>query len=75
MEANGYSRHGKWLRDWRSACSDEFFVLGNWDESAGCQQFVATADDYGSLTLNLRLPDCLVGEQGKYPVIKGMRFA
>ena len=50
-------------------------MLGNWDETAGCQLFVATADDYGSLNLNLRLPDCLVGEQGKYLVIEGMRFA
>ena len=74
LEANGYSNHGEWLRDWRDARSDEFFVLGSRDETAGCQLCVASVDDYGSLTLRLRLPDCLAGEQGKYLVIPGIRF-
>ena len=71
LEANGYSDHGEWLRDWRSARSDEFFVLGSRDETAGCQLCVTTVDDDGSLTLRLRLPDCLAGEHGKYLVIPG----
>ncbi len=29
LTANGYASHGEWLRDWRSARSDEFFVLGS----------------------------------------------
>ena len=74
LEANGYSNHGEWLRDWRDARSDEFFVLGSRDETAGCQLCVASVDDDGSLTLRLRLPDCLAGEQGKYLVIPGIRF-
>ena len=75
LEANGYSNHGEWLRDWQGARSDEFFVLGSRDETAGCQLCVATVDDDGSLTLRLRLPDCLAGEHGKYLVIKGVKFA
>ena len=74
LEANGYSSHEEWLRDWRSARSDEFFVLGSREETAGCQLCVATVADDGSLTLRLRLPDCLAGEQGKYLVIPGVRF-
>ena len=74
LEANGYSNHGEWLRDWRAARSDEFFVLGSRDETGGCQLCVAAVDDDGSLTLRLRLPDALAGEQGKYLVIKGVRF-
>ena len=74
LEANGYSNHDEWLRDWRSARSDEFFVLGSRDETAGCQLCVATVGDDGSLTLRIRLPDCLAGEQGKYLVIPGVRF-
>ena len=74
LGANGYSNHGEWLRDWRDARSDEFFVLGSRDETAGCQLCVASVDDYGSLALRLRLPDCLAGEQGKYLVIPGIRF-
>ena len=74
LGANGYSNHAEWLKDWRTARSDEFFVLGSRDETAGCQLCVATVDDDGSLTLRLRLPDALAEEQGKYLVIPGIRF-
>ena len=74
LGANGYSSHGEWLRDWRSARSDEFFVLGSRDETAGCQLCVATVADDGSLTLRLRLPDCLAGEHGKHLVSPGVQF-
>ena len=74
LEANGYSSHAEWLRDWHSARSDEFFVLGSRDETAGCQLCMATVGDDGSLTLRLRVPDALAGEQGKYLVIPGIRF-
>ena len=74
LEANGYASHAEWLRDWQTARSDEFFVLGSRDETAGCQLCVATVGDDGSLTLRLRLPDALGGEHGKYLVIPGIRF-
>ena len=75
LEANGYISHEEWLRDWRSARRDEFFVLGSRDEKSGCQLCVAMVDDKGSLTLRLRMPDCLAGEHGKYLTIEGVRFA
>ena len=74
LEANGYSSHEEWLKDWRNARNDEFFVLGGKDETAACQLYVATVADDASLTLRLRLPDCLAGDQGKYLVIPGVRF-
>ena len=73
LEAKGYASHQEWLRDWRDARGDEFFVLGSRDETAGCQLCVATVADDGTLTL--RLPDCLAGEHGKYLVIEGVWFA
>ena len=46
---------------------------------AGCtwgwRLCVATIGDNGTLTLRLRLPDCLAEEYGKYVVIAGVRFA
>ena len=75
LEANGYVSHAEWLADWRDARSDEFFVLGSRDETAGCQLCVATVADDGSLTLRLRLPDSLAGQHGKYLTIQGVRFA
>ena len=74
LESNGYTSHEEWLRDWRDARSDEFFVLGSRDETGGCQLCVATVGDDGSLMLRLRLPDSLAEEQGKYLVIPGIRF-
>ena len=75
LVANGYASHDEWLRDWRSARSDEFFVLGSRDETAGCQLCVATVAEDGSLSLRLRLPDCLASQQGKYLTIDGVLAA
>ena len=72
---NGYSSHQEWLRDWQDARSDEFFVLGSRDETAGCQLCVAMVADDGTLTLRLRMPDCLADRHGKYLVIRGVRFS
>ena len=75
LEANGYRSHAEWLQDWQEARSSEFFVIGSRDETAGCQLCVATIADDGSLTLRLRMPDCLAQEYGKYVVIENVRFA
>ena len=75
LEANGYESHAEWLQDWQDARSNEFFVLGSRDETAGCQLCVAAVDDDGSLTLRLRMPDCLAQQYGKYVVIENVRFA
>ena len=75
LETNGYASHEEWLRDWREARSDEFFVLGSRDETAGCHLCVAAVADDGTLTLRLRLPDCLANQHGKYLVMQGVRFA
>ena len=75
LEANGYTSHEEWLRDWRYARSNEFFVLGSRDETAGCQLCVASIAEDGSLTLRLRMPDCLAGQYGKYLKIGNVYFA
>ena len=75
LEANGYGSHEEWLSEWRDARSDEFFVLGSRDETAGCQLCVTSVADDGRLTLRLRMPDCLANQHGKYLVIEGVRFA
>ena len=71
---NGYASHQEWLADWQDARSDEFFVLGSRDETAGCQLCVATVSDDGTLTLRLRMPDCLAGQHGQYLTIEGVHF-
>ena len=74
LTANGYASHQAWLADWQDARSDEFFVLGSRDETSGCQLCVATVADDGTLTLRLRMPDCLAGQHGKYLTIEGIHF-
>ena len=75
LEANGYASHDEWLRDWQGARSDEFFVLGSRDETGGCQLCVAGIAEDGSLTLRLRMPDCLADRHGKYVTMEGVNFA
>ena len=75
LEANGYGSHEEWLAGWRDARDGEFFVLGSRDETGGCQLCVAGIVGDGSLTLRLRMPDCLAGQHGKYLVIEGVKFA
>ena len=75
LETNGYTSHEEWLGDWQAARSDEFFLLGSRDETAGCQLCVASIADDGTLTLRLRMPDCLASDHGKYLVIEGVKFA
>ena len=74
LEANGYASHEEWKRDWQSARSDEFFVIGSKDEKSGCQLCVATVQDDGLITLRLRMPDALAEEHGKYLVMEGIDF-
>ena len=74
LHANGYGSHEEWLSDWRDARSDEFFVLGSRDETAGCQLCVATIAEDGSLNLRVRMPDALAEQHGKYLLIQNVRF-
>ena len=75
LAENGYASHGEWRGDWHEARRDEFFVLGSKDETSGCQLCVAAVSDDGSLSLRLRIPDCLVPRYGKYVTFMGVRFA
>ena len=75
LAANGYASREAWLAEWRDVRSDEFFVLGSRDETAGCQLCVAAVNDDGTLTLRLRMPDGLAGLHGKYLVVPNVRFA
>ena len=75
LGADGYGSHQERLGDWCDARSDEFFLLGSRDETAGCQLCAATIADDGALSLRLRMPDCLAEQYVKYLVIQGVRFA
>ena len=63
LEANGYPDHAAWKLDWQAARSDEIFVLGSKDETAGCQGCQLTPRGDGVFTVKLRLPNALVDPQ------------
>jgi len=60
LEENGYPDHAAWKKAWQSARSDEFFVLGSKDESAGCQGCQLTPSGNGHFAVKLRLPNALL---------------
>lgn len=70
---NGYISHDEWLSDWRASRSNQFFVIGSKDETAGCQSCVAAVAQDGSITLRLRLPSALA-KNGKYLILNNIRF-
>jgi IS605 OrfB family transposase len=72
LAENGFQSHAEWKQAWREARSNQFFVLGSKDETAGCQGCVATRDQDGSYCLRLRLPNTA---RGQYLVLAGVRFA
>jgi hypothetical protein len=81
LEANGLENHEQWLAKWRAARSNQFFVLGSRDETAGCQGCVATVNADASIDLRVRLPDAVLEDPAiervgdKYVILKGLRFA
>jgi IS605 OrfB family transposase len=74
LEENGYSSHAEWKHDWVKARSNQFFVIGSKDETAGCQGCVAGVQPDGTITLRLRLPDALASK-GKYLVVPDVHFS
>lgn len=64
LEKNGYDTHADWKQAWEQSRSNQFYVLGSKDETAGCQGCVATKTDDGFL-LRLRLPNGMAGD-GKF---------
>jgi IS605 OrfB family transposase len=60
LKEGGYASHEAWRRDWVDARSNEFFVIGSKDETAGCQGCQIRSLGEGRFTLKLRLPDGIV---------------
>jgi IS605 OrfB family transposase len=75
LQANGYADHAAWKADWVDARSDQFFVLGIQDETAGNQSCQAEIQEDGSLTLELRMPNACEFEHDKRVLVPGVQFA
>lgn len=74
LSANGYNSREEWLKDWKQARQDGFFLIGSKDESGGNQSCTATVSEDGSINLRIRLPESLAAIHGKYIVISNIHF-
>lgn len=70
LEANGYSSHEEWLKDWQAARSAQFYCLGSKDETAGNQTCTLGLDG----KLRLRVPDSLAARFGEYLYFENVEF-
>jgi IS605 OrfB family transposase len=75
LKANQYKDIKEWRKEWQAARSNQFYVIGSKDETAGCQGCVATLNAEGNLTLKLRLPDALAAQHGKLITLDNVHFA
>lgn len=75
LQANGYTSHAGWRKDWQAARASEFFVIGSKDETSGCQGCVASVNPNGSLALQLRLPNALAQPAHKHLAFDDIVFA
>ena len=73
LENSGFASQQEWKECWKAKRSDEFFVLGSKDETAGNQTCTASVKDRG-LYLRLRLPVALEAKYGKYLDIENVAF-
>ena len=70
LEANGYTNHEEWVRDWREIRSSGCFLIGSADESYGNQ---SCTYDTGN-TLRVRVPDQMRDRYGGYITIPDVVF-
>lgn len=62
LTENGFTNHAEWLTAWQASRSDEVFVLGSKDETAGCQGCQMAPLGQGRFSLKLRLPNSMADE-------------
>lgn len=70
LEANGYSSHEAWLKDWQLYRASNFYFVGSKDETAGCQ--ICQLDTDGNL--KIRVPKALEPKFGQYMTAQGIEF-
>ncbi len=74
LQENGYNSREEWKDEWQESRKNHIFLLGSKDETSGNQSCTARIQKDESLTLRLRLPNCMVPQFGKYVEIHNVRF-
>lgn len=71
LEANGYSAHQEWLKDWQSARESQLVFVGSKSETNGC--LICQLDPSGHV--KIRVPQCLEAMFGEYVEADGVHFS
>lgn len=75
LMAHNYASHAAWLADWRNKRSSQFSLIGSKDETGGNQSCIASVAEDGSLSLKLRVPNCLIAQYGKFITLSKIKFS
>lgn len=70
LEANGYSSHDEWLKDWRTARTSNFMMVGSKTYASGNQLCRLKSDG----ELKITVPISLVKEFGGHIVCESVKF-
>ncbi len=74
LEANGYKDHSEWKADWLKSRSNQFFVLGSKDESAGNQSCQAAGRGRRHDEAQAAFTGCLLGHTRQIPLDPGSQI-
>ncbi len=70
LEANGYTNHGEWLSDWRTARNSNFLIVGA--KTYNCGNQLCRLDNLGNLTITV--PPCLIKKFGSKVSCSEIKF-
>lgn len=71
LEANGYSNHDEWLKDWQSARESQLVFVGSKSETSGCS--ICQLEKSGHI--KIRVPQCLEATFGEYVEAENVHFS
>lgn len=76
LAVNQYNNHRQWQQAWRKARGNQFFCIGSKDEAMGNQSCMAVINDLdNSISLKIRVPNCMSHKYGKHINIANLEFA
>ncbi len=70
LEANGYTNHGEWLEDWKTARNSNFLMVGA--KTYNCGNQLCRLNSLGNLTITV--PPCLIKEFGSKVSCSEIKF-
>jgi IS605 OrfB family transposase len=74
LESNKLNSHKEWKNEWQDRRNSQFYLVGSKDETGGNNSCVLLKEYDNTFSIRLRLPNCLAAGNGKYLILKDIRF-